>query len=153
MTTLTHNITNAEAARNFMLAGNAIFTLVSKRTGTRYTYRVRAPREQRGDREVRFAALLTGPNNERDYRFIGTIFVADDKPRDGFAVGRNAPQGDGTKALEWFLKALPHEGEVPATVEFWTEGRCGRCGRTLTVDDSIELGLGPICAQRSSRAA
>lgn len=153
MTTLNHQITDAKAARNFMLAGNAIFTLVSKRTGTRFTYRVRAPKEKRGEKEVRFAGLLTGPNNESDYRFIATIFIEDDRPRDGFARGRNAPNGEGTAALEWFVRSLPREGELPANVEFWTEGRCGRCGRTLTVTDSIELGMGPICAQRSSRAA
>lgn len=153
MTNLRHNITNAADARNFILAGNATFTIVSKKTGRSFTYRVRAPREKRedSDREVRFAGLLTGPNNEADYTFVGTIFVEDARARDSFRVGRNAPNGDGTKALEWFLANLPKEGEVDERVEFWTEGRCGRCGRTLTVTDSIELGLGPICAQRGRR--
>jgi hypothetical protein len=28
------------------------------------------------------------------------------------------------------------------------EGRCGRCGRTLTVPESIESGIGPECAKK-----
>jgi hypothetical protein len=28
----------------------------------------------------------------------------------------------------------------------WHEGRCGRCGRKLTVPESIESGFGPECA-------
>ena len=27
----------------------------------------------------------------------------------------------------------------------WHEGRCGRCGRKLTVPESIEAGYGPEC--------
>jgi hypothetical protein len=37
------------------------------------------------------------------------------------------------------------EGILGATLEFWHEGRCGRCGRRLTVPDSIASGYGPEC--------
>jgi hypothetical protein len=30
-------------------------------------------------------------------------------------------------------------------VEFWHEGKCGRCNRKLTVPSSIESGFGPEC--------
>jgi hypothetical protein len=30
-------------------------------------------------------------------------------------------------------------------LEIWHEGRCGRCGRKLTVPESIHNGYGPEC--------
>lgn len=32
-------------------------------------------------------------------------------------------------------------------VEIWHEGKCGRCGRQLTVPESIESGFGPECVK------
>jgi hypothetical protein len=42
------------------------------------------------------------------------------------------------------------QGKTPAEVdlEVWHEGRCGACGRRLTVPESIERGLGPECYGR-----
>ena len=34
------------------------------------------------------------------------------------------------------------------TVQVWHEGRCGKCGRKLTVPESLTSGLGPECAGR-----
>jgi hypothetical protein len=34
---------------------------------------------------------------------------------------------------------------MPDGVVIWHEGRCGRCGRRLTVPESIESGYGPEC--------
>jgi hypothetical protein len=35
-------------------------------------------------------------------------------------------------------------------MELWHEGRCGKCGRALTVPESIESGLGPVCESREA---
>ena len=56
--------------KTFALAGNATFTVTSKRTGTRFTFKIRQPKPT----TPHFVKVLTGPNNESDYRFIGTIF-------------------------------------------------------------------------------
>ncbi|MGQ4872128.1 MAG: DUF6011 domain-containing protein, partial [Candidatus Thorarchaeota archaeon] len=32
---------------------------------------------------------------------------------------------------------------LPEKVRIWHEGKCGRCGRRLTVPESIESGYGP----------
>src|SRR6516164_4235525 len=53
----------------FMLAGKALVTVVSLKTGDRYTYKIsKAP-----DGGCHFVGLLTGPNNEQDYKFFGII--------------------------------------------------------------------------------
>lgn len=40
-----------------------------------------------------------------------------------------------------------HKGLLPPEIEVWHEGACCYCGRKLTVPASIELGVGPDCAE------
>lgn len=125
------------AIRAFVLAGRAVFTLENPTTGGRFTFRVRCPGE--GDQDVRFVDLLTGPQNDSDYSYLGVI-------RGGrFYPGRKvSPDAPGSRAFGWFLRHL--DDPSPALVHH--VGRCGRCGRTLTVPESISTGLGPECASR-----
>lgn len=125
--------------KDYVLAGKATITLESGTTGKRFTYRVTASKPQRpGDWPVYFVGLLTGPNNETDYRYLGTIFA------DGFRITRKsayAPSTPSVVAFAWFARHWED-----ARVQVWHEGTCGKCGRTLTVPESIASGLGPICA-------
>lgn len=50
------------------------------------------------------------------------------------------------KAFRWLWVQLTKGNELPDKVEVWHEGRCGACGRRLTVPESIAQGLGPVCA-------
>jgi hypothetical protein len=144
MTTATAQLTDGQHARQFALAGNARLTLVSVKTGTRFTFRV-----QRGKQDAapHFVSLLNGSNNEDDYVFLGTIF-GDNAYRHGrkSRVSAEAPSAKGW-AWAWAFLA---RGELPPACEVWHEGRCGRCGRTLTVPESLRTGLGPECAQKGS---
>lgn len=134
-----HRITDIAAIKRFVLGGNARFTLVSGKTGTRFTYRVRASECGR----FRFVSLLTGPDNDSSYEFVGTIFE-DGSYRHG-KRSRVAAEAPSAVAFRWFFDVVA-SGVVPATLEFWHEGRCGRCGRVLTVPESIATGFGPECA-------
>ena len=132
----------ADASRDFMLGGNATVTLVSTKTGTRFTYKIRANDE--GD--VFFVSLLSGPDNESDYRYLGRI------ARGVFWQGRKVPKpGDvgpdapSSLAFKWAWERLA-EGVLLDSLEIWHEGRCGRCARKLTVPSSIASGFGPECA-------
>ena len=134
--------TDAAAALAFMTGGNATVTLVSTKTGTRFTYRLRANDE--GD--VFFVSLLGGPDNESDYRYMGRI------ARGVFWQGRKVPKpGDvgpdapSSLAFKWAWERLA-KGVLLDSLEIWHEGRCGRCSRKLTVPSSIASGFGPECA-------
>lgn len=135
-------LTRIEDVRTFLLAGNARFTLVSKRTATRFSYRIRASEDKR----VFFVGVLTGTNNEAHYAYLGTIRPAHLEYTWGHKskIAASAPSSNG---FAWFWDHV-RAGRLPATVEVWHEGRCGRCGRTLTVPQSIERGIGPDCAQQ-----
>jgi hypothetical protein len=139
-----------ELAREFILAGNARFTLVSKSTGKRFTYKVSKPSDwQVGSRnEFRFCSLLTGSNNENDYRYFGFMV----KENGGWKYFHGKPgkacasrASDSVRAFTYTLGNLIEKNQIPDGVEIWHEGQCGRCGRTLTKPDSIESGFGPEC--------
>lgn len=132
----------------FILAGNARFTLVSPKTGQRFTYRVRAA-QQEGDRRF-FVSVLTGADNESSYTYLGTVFPP--KPgaeRGDFGHGRKSTIGKGApsaKAFAWFWSLIQAGANPPC--EVWHCGKCGRCGRALTVPESIASGIGPECAKK-----
>jgi hypothetical protein len=139
----TSMFTTATAAREFILGGNATVTLVSTKTGTRFTYKIR------GKDDVWFVSLLGGPDNEADYRYMGRIDAGS-----SFWAGRRTPKpGDvgpdapSSKAFAWAWTRIAID-HLPVGLEVWHEGRCGRCNRKLTVPASIASGFGPECVTR-----
>ena len=132
--------------RRFATAGRARITLVSERTGRRFTFQIKAKKGEDGKRssDFFFVSVLTGANNEGDYTYLGHVnrgeFHNDRKLR----IGHDAPS---RQAFSWFWRRLEAEQGLPEC-EVWHEGRCGRCSRVLTVPESIQTGLGPVCAAR-----
>lgn len=127
--------------RNYVLAGNATFTIRSTKTGERFTFKV-----QKGEptaqypNPMTFVKVLVGPQNESDYRYIGAIKATGFMTTSKSAFGMNTPC---VKAFGWFSTHMES-----AAVEVWHTGKCGRCGRTLTVPESIETGIGPVCLEK-----
>jgi hypothetical protein len=144
-TKMSGRIETAEDVKNFVLAGNATFTIVSTKTSTRYTYKVRRSKEEEGKPVVYFVSLLNGPDNQNDYCYMGIITAT------GFrftAKSTVRPEAPSAKAFVWFFDAVLAGARMPATLEVWHEGKCGRCGRALTVPESIARGIGPECADK-----
>ena len=132
--------------REFVQAGNATFTLLSTKTEQRFTYRVRLP--ENGNGTLFFVSLLTGSDNENSYSYIGTLRAGPNGYR--FEHGRKskiAANALGVTAFAWFVGMVFQNQTIPASLEVWHEGRCGRCNRKLTVPSSIERGIGPDCAE------
>jgi hypothetical protein len=167
----------AQHALKFILAGNATFTLRSVKTGARFTYNVRriccdACKKSwayggTGPRSCKdcpchtqpsryFVSLLTGSDNERDYSYMGMLVPTNpdypDQNLYSFVRTRNSRQDSeapSVKAFVWTLNHLTNgQGHTPDDVEIWHAGKCGMCGRKLTVPSSIALGIGPECLQR-----
>jgi len=141
---------NMAAFRKFALAGNAVFTVVSKRTGTRFTYRVRKPRAE-GAKNPYFVQLLNGPDNTNSYAYFGIMFGkgADTdfaSYRYGGAKAKVSQTAPSVQGLEWLFSNIMNE-KVLERVEIWHQGKCGKCRKALTVPESIASGLGPVCAK------
>lgn len=149
-------LTERAKVRQFIGAGNATITVVSKATSKRFTFKFGRPKDWQGPTPQKpvapiFASLLSGADNEGDYTYLGTIWPENNMFADGPLVYRHGTKSrvtfsaESVKALAWFImKALAADDKF-AQVEVWHEGRCGRCGRKLTVPSSIESGYGPEC--------
>ena len=141
---------NAADALKFILGGNATVTLVGNQK--RYTFKVSVPTPSdargSGRDQPHFVGVLTGSDNEADYQYIG--FVTDNIRIAGkklIAGNKGNPNHPAFGAFQWTLGQLL-AGKIPAPLEVWHEGRCGRCGRKLTVPSSIATGFGPECASK-----
>lgn len=127
----------------FMFAGKAIFTIQNPGTGVRFTYRIKAKEVEAG-KTLHFVSVLTGPDNTNDYTFLGTIFdLATYRHGRKSRISEEAPSA---KAFDWFFRRVTADRDfAPAVVNH--EGRCCRCGRLLTVPESVSSGIGPECAK------
>jgi hypothetical protein len=140
-------LSNPAEARAFALAGNATFTLVSTKSGTRFTYRIRKSE----DGKLAFVHVMTGPDNENAFQYLG--YIRDGRYQHGALKARVTADAPSAKAFSWFHVLLSGDRPFPDTLEFWHEGRCGRCRRKLTVPESIASGIGPECAKRRHEVA
>jgi Family of unknown function (DUF6011) len=139
-----HRFATVADAKLFTLAGNATITLESLKTGAHFTYRIREAKATHNETKepVYFVSLLNGPDNENDYMYLGIVRAG------AFTLTRNSKAGATASAVVAFKYFWSLQGETfPAQLIVRHEGRCGRCGRTLTVPSSIDLGIGPECAQ------
>jgi hypothetical protein len=139
-------ISGAKHQLDFVMGGNSTFTVRSARTQTRYTFKIRE-REFEGSSKMHLVKVLIGQNNEDDYLLFGKVVNGQ------FSLTAKAKASGITYetgyviAIMWVLKNL-FGGVEPKNTEIWHAGRCGRCGRKLTVPESIEIGLGPECATK-----
>lgn len=133
---------------NFITAGNARFTIKNKKTGNRFTYRVRRPlRETPETTNVLFVSVLTGRENDHAYSYIGTLRQYNGVWR--FSHGVKSHISENAVSVVAFgvvFNAFISLKREHPDLEIWHEGRCCRCGHPLTVPESIRSGIGPECA-------
>lgn len=133
------------AALDFILAGDARFTVVSTRTGCRYTFRVAKADDQPGRKlKAWFVSFLTGPENDSDYTYLGMLQSGEVRLT---AKSKLLPDSGPVVAIRWLVSTLD-KGVAPASAEIWHTGHCGRCGRLLTVPESVASGFGPECSRK-----
>ena len=136
-------IQNPKDALTYVNGGKGKFTVVSKKTGTRFTFKA-SQRKTDGVKSPVFIKVLSGSDNQTDYRYIG--FISTKKV--GLIAGKKGlPTAVSFRALNWAVQQFA-AGNMPEDLEFWHSGKCGCCGRELTVPDSIASGIGPVCAGR-----
>jgi hypothetical protein len=139
-----HRFLTIADAKAFALAGNAIITLQSLKTGLHFTYRIRQARDKvthEPTPELYFVSLLANgsADEENSYRYLGMIKEGTFRLTRASSAGESAAS---VKAFRFFWASV----ELHEALVVRHEGRCGRCGRTLTVPSSIDRGIGPECA-------
>lgn len=122
--------------RDFVFAGNALFTILNKDNGVYLTYKIKKHK----DDDVWFVKALHGHN----YVFIGTCF-SDKKFK--YSASSSLDMGDKkVAAIEWFLQYFFNNQNKYPMVEVYHHGKCGHCCKTLTTPESIKTGIGPVCS-------
>lgn len=137
--------TDPGAIRQFVTGGHATVTIVGR--ANRYTFRVdRVDPSGSYSQPAWFISLLTGPDNLSDYHYVGMFDPASGQIR-LTRKSRYTAESTPVRAWNWIM-AIVWSGRMPAAgsgAEVWHIGRCGRCGRALTVPASIASGFGPEC--------
>lgn len=115
----------------------SVITVRSKRTGKDYTFKIKRSKYRN--------TWYTHVYVEKEYlRFvhIGTYFKGKIFKK---RVHVNTPA---SLAIEWVLRNIDREmfDSVRNNVELFHIGKCIKCGKALTDSESIERGLGPVCA-------
>ena len=133
-------IESVSAVKAYLLAGNATATFQNPITGNRFTYKIMKGKQEGAPH---FVKVLTGQDNEGDFTYLGCIF-------DGVtfrvtAKSRISPDAPSARVFAWVWARVCTGADI-SPVEIYHSGRCGKCGRKLTVPESILTGLGPVCA-------
>lgn len=133
-------------AIDYIYGYNAKVTFQNINSGNRFTYRIRAPKDHVGPDApaIFFVSVLTGPDNEGDYQYIGFIRHGNFEWGKKSRITIDAPS---VAVFYWVWHRLT-SSTLPDFIQVWHEGTCGCCGRALTTPESIERGFGPICFAR-----
>ncbi len=137
-------------SKEFILAGAAIFTIATPEGHKTYKIRVKDATDRFP--ATIFVSLLVGPDNESDYAYLGILNAQTGAVRTTGKSCRAANHFD-VRLLERILArvwANDHSAYESKGYRTFHEGKCGRCGRTLTVPASVESGIGPECARKMS---
>ena len=127
--------------KEFVLAGNAIITLQSGKTGQHFTYKITRDSNQGTLYTVR---LLYGADNTHDYTYIG-CYSSNTKVFYLISLYSSRLEYARPPAIRAITYFFNHIDNIPDKLYVYHNCRCGRCGRLLTTPESIERGYGPEC--------
>lgn len=151
-----------------LLRFNGTFTVESP-SGEHRTFRIRTREMGHGtDRKpMRVISMLIGPQNTSDFEGFGFVVPSGrtwsiviwkawrgDNPRGTFSAGRYAhdPRNSPHQAMAATICDLSMgDASVLRARGFrvLASTTCRRCNRDLTTPESIESGIGPVCAEMS----
>lgn len=150
------------AARGYKKHPGSIFTLEipksfqlnNKFSNSHFTYKIKYKYNSETS-EKWFVSLLTGPDNTKNYTYIGCL-----NPDTGelffTAKSKISNEAWSVRLLRRVLACLWEDSldEIEkAGFDLHHEGKCGRCGKKLTHPESCKFGIGPICDEILSKAA
>lgn len=126
--------------RDFVFAGNALFTITNTLTNNHVTFKVKKHKEE----DVWFVYTL---GQYGHYDFIGTCFS--DKKYKHSKNSQISPKDKKVAVFNWFLDKFFNNQDKHPMVKVYHHGRCGACHKKLTTPQSIKSGIGPICGGRN----
>lgn len=131
-----------DKALDFIMGGNATFTVANILKEERFTFKI-LHCEPDGKPEYYRVSVLVGPDNVNNYKVIAEIKEVDGMPE---IKSRSVHEAGAFKLIQnIYFNLLFTQYHQIDMYEIWHTGRCSRCGRLLTVPESISKGIGPEC--------
>ena len=129
--------------KQFILGGNATFT-VQNPAGQHYTFKVKQPKPEM----PHFLSLLTGPDNENSFTYLGVVSHAG-----MVCLTKGSRMNESSlpvRVANFALRCVwgTQTNGLPVGYQIRHEGKCGCCGRKLTTPESLDRGIGPECIKR-----
>lgn len=115
---------------------NGIITIKSSATRQHRTIKISTGK----DGSTRWVSMLTGPDNEHDYKSFGRI-----GPTGSVVVFRKLKDEDATGFYDKLARILNFPEQYIDRLEFQFASRCRVCNRILTNPESLLSGIGPEC--------
>ena len=129
----------------FLTGGHATFSIGRK--NYQYTYKV--------SKHVTLPKfnvfLLSGPDNTRDFTRIGQLDTSAVK-RKMFTLIHDTHYTKDSPCVDLFIWALDiilNDRFTPTGYSIVHIGKCGVCGRRLSKLDSIDIGIGRVCLEKT----
>jgi hypothetical protein len=126
----------------FFEQGRAVFTVANNK-GDHYTFRIGRSK----DTQPLFVGLLTGPDNESSYTYLG-IYEPEKKQVRLTAKSKYTNESAPTKVVNWAIRQVAENTPLPEGYSIQHAGKCCKCGRLLTDPVSCEFGIGPECRSK-----
>jgi hypothetical protein len=122
---------------------NGTFTVTNLKTGTYRTFRIRTQaKDSHFMPGKRIFSMLTGPDNGSSYTSIGFVYDNTDALRIRVWEKKKGTQFEAMARFVENLGKFVDNG----TVEVQWSACCRKCNRPLTTPESLERGIGPVCA-------
>jgi len=143
-------------SKEFVLGGKATLTIENdaawasqNAAPAHWTFKITKKEVSEGN-NLFFVSLLTGQDNSRSFSYVGTL-----NPDNGVvrltAKSKVTAETLCFRILNRVLRLIwanETDAITKAGFDVHHSGRCGRCGRKLTVPESIKTGFGPECGGR-----
>jgi hypothetical protein len=145
MDTVFENIVQSEHVKSVVLAGKALLTLVSGKTGLHLTYKI----EEWGNKKGFYGVyVFNGRDNTNfaDYSYIGTIgvnYIFYHSTKSYYGI-----ENKEVKVFAWLSRNWDNHDKLYKELLVLHHAKCCRCGRKLTNPSSIYAGIGSDCAKK-----
>ena len=118
--------------RQFILGGKAEFTLKNTNTDISYQYRV----NKKGN--LYFIKVRT--NSHKYWHYAGFL-----NENYAFIKGNKGEYRYDSPQIKGILYALKHTNKLNKPMVMYHHGKCACCGKKITDEESVRLGIGPTC--------
>lgn len=139
------HLIDANEFRSFLFQGRANFTMVNVDTGNHITYYIKSRKVKRNQpEETNFFEVYVKAIGDKLH---GKVEVGEIDRKKGVINVKSGIKSDyvGLITIQWLIKNWRNLERYKEKLRIYHLNHCCKCGMPLTVEDSIQDGIGPVC--------